>query len=290
MAGTPGWEEVYDYENRDGDEGRIAIVVEAGIWDGVAASIYRFKDDLELEGHDVLIAKFTGGLDGANVLRDTLRLEYQSRSLSGAVLVGHLPHATYEFWHDVYAPYEGAPQPYPYVSFPTDAFFMDLDGEWEKDHCTASVCQPEYYDYWQRSELEIWVSRIRVDNLVDLMAETEMSEVEIINAYFDRNHEHRVSLAGPLAAGEHALAVESHADAPCSPAGAAYLSAAFASVAHICADGLSESTYIGALTATSPRNYFIHVHAHGSQVGHMRLSQNRDTCGVCTMWHVDIHG
>ncbi len=107
-----------------------------------------------------------------------------------------------------------------------------------------------------------------MDNLVDLMAETEMSEVEIINAYFDRNHEHRVSLAGPLAAGEHALAVGSHADQPCPPAGAAYLSAAFASVTHKCVDDLPEFSYIGALTATSPRNYFIHVNAHGGQTVH----------------------
>jgi hypothetical protein len=59
-----------------------------------------------------------------------LRTEYDTDSLSGAVLIGCLPYVIYEFEHE---PHGGGE----YVAFPSDAYFMDLNGEWQKDQCTA---------------------------------------------------------------------------------------------------------------------------------------------------------
>jgi hypothetical protein len=78
-----------------------------------------------------------------------------------------------------------------YEDFACDIYFMDMDGEW-LDELNDGAVQPNNgkLDIWLDSNgLEIWVSRMRTDNLSSLGSETDL-----LNNYLARNHALRINL------------------------------------------------------------------------------------------------
>ncbi len=245
-----GWtweiEDVYE----GGDDGRIAVVVNDYLYilfeSRETNPIMTYKDDL-LPDHDVVVARFRG--DGSNKSAEALRGKLQELwappdPLTGVVLVGILPYILYEDSID-----EG----------PVDTFFMDMDGNWYDDDRNG------LYDRWDDSahQIEIWVSRVKADNLPLIREdpedpETRIPEEEIIAAYFARN---TLLRSDPFPVVDLALAYNYE----CAEA-AEFLGNAFTVVHQECSEP-NPTDYIARLS--SPNDYcYIHEHSHGSGTAH----------------------
>ena len=251
-----------------GSEGRIAILVDDLVYNPeqyplTVAALQQFGLDLNTNGgHPVVLYSVAGAED---FIRGQLWILYADEdSLSGAVLVGGVDYAVFEFVSGE-----------DYRTWPTDAFYMDLDGTRDKTSCTDPACSPDYYDDWEGSEAEIWVSRIKVDNLTFLVScvpgpgSVESKEDHILSQYFARNHEHRIATL-PSAAPDRPFYPDEttlvyNNDLPGQHAGVDSIEQAFMSCDY---DGSpSETEYLSALQA-SPRNYLVRIMAHGAAIGH----------------------
>lgn len=167
--------------------GRVAVVVTPAVAAAVPAELTRFQDDLAEYGYSPVLIEFPAfsspiALSEAAALKAQLLALYaEPQSLEGAVLIGNLPYIRFEMNQPIDPSYE---------LFVCDLYFMDMTGTWE-DILNDGLVQPNNtrYDTWTdgaRPTIEIWVSRIRADNLSLFGTETE-----ILTAYFDRNHTHR---------------------------------------------------------------------------------------------------
>jgi hypothetical protein len=104
------------------------------------------------------------------------------------VFVGDLPYVVYEMMQSF------SNEESWYESFPCDLFFMDLDGTWSDIRSEGSV-QPGNGLLDTRSgnlDLEIWVSRMRADNLPQCGIESDL-----LSRCFRKNHDYRRRRAVP---------------------------------------------------------------------------------------------
>jgi hypothetical protein len=164
----------------DADLGRVCLVVNHDVLTDIAQGLEQYETDLNRMGFDTIIYEYVSGT--AEALRSHLTALYQQpESLVGAVLIGNIPYVIYEVMQDFGTGSE-------YEDFPCDIFFMDLDGSWSDTLSDGSV-QPGNGKYDTRGgnqDLEIWVSRLRTDNLSALGTESQL-----LNTYFDKNHRYR---------------------------------------------------------------------------------------------------
>lgn len=165
------------------DAGRVCIVVHKDVYAATESLLLQYEADISDMGFNTLVLQYNSG--GAEDVRATLAGLYsENESLSGAVLVGNIPYIIYEMIQNWGSGDE-------YEDFPCDIFYMDLNGTWSDTLSNGSV-QPENGKYDTRGgnlDLEIWVSRLYVENLTALGSETD-----ILNAYFDKNHRYRIGL------------------------------------------------------------------------------------------------
>jgi len=164
-------------DSREGERGRIAVLVESSLEDSLAASLDQFTEDLESDGHTVLLEMMSGGTP--EQLRAHLQDLYAD-DLVGALMIGDLPVAWYEVENDY--------QEYGYAVFPCDLYYMDLNGSWED---TDNNGVPDVHGLGEGSTLpEIWVGH--------LIATAQMGdEAELFNDYFERNHRFRTGEIEP---------------------------------------------------------------------------------------------
>ncbi|MBF0299234.1 MAG: hypothetical protein HQK51_10970 [Oligoflexia bacterium] len=139
-------------------------VIENGVT--VKQMVDRYISDLEANGHWVQLYKISGG-DHKNI-KSTL-VNDRRWGLVGSVMIGSLPTAWFHNTND----FHGAT-----TDFPTDLYFMDLDGTW-----TDSNGDGLFESHSGDVAPEIWAGRI-VGNL----PATGKSEAQIIAEYFSRNH------------------------------------------------------------------------------------------------------
>jgi hypothetical protein len=158
----------------------LLILFEEGLTDSLDAGLLdQWTGDIVLEGLSVEVAEITYAEPWE--LREYLQ-ERAAEGLEGAVLVGALP-----------APWSALDNAFLDDSeqFPSDYFYMDLDGLWEDLWIGyPSEGKPGadgMYDTWKGDlSPEIYVGRIKVDNLSGVGDPTEL-----LNAYLQRNHEWR---------------------------------------------------------------------------------------------------
>jgi hypothetical protein len=170
-----------------GSAGRIGVIVENDLYEtgvGIPDTIDAYADVLNAEGYSVSVFKFAGS---AEQLRDHLyelwdpRGAYADDPLTGALLVGAIPYV-------IFQASEGD-------DAPTDLFFMDLNGIWTKSGDNYANRLDD------DGQAEIWVARVKVDNLVNLKAESSLTDADIINAFFARDlalREERAAYPNPL--------------------------------------------------------------------------------------------
>ena len=169
-----------------GDESgaRICLVVHADVLAGIEAALNLFIADLEAEGWVPLLHEYSGG--SAEALRGQLvTLHGESGSLAGAILIGNIPHVVYEMNQDWGWGEE-------YEDFPCDLFYMDLDGTWSDTNQLPPFAAGKYDTRGGNQDLEIWVSRLKADNLPALGG-----EIDLLNAYFRKAHRYRTGQMRP---------------------------------------------------------------------------------------------
>ena len=160
----------------------MVILLQEGLASQIGVDLLQqWIDDIEAEEYVAQVVEITYGTP--EEIKGFLGALH-SQGLQGAVLVGNLPAA----WTAVWDTEVGAGE-----HCPTDYYLMDLDGEWldlwvgyPRDSLPG---QDGFYDTFQGSlDPEIWVGRIRVDNLSALG-----DPVAMLQAYLQRNHEWRLN-------------------------------------------------------------------------------------------------
>ncbi len=128
----------------DGRSGTVAVLTEQGMSPYLINEIGQLMGNLQSEGYTVLSYTLSGGTP--DTLRSLLQELYTTNGIEGALFVGNLPVAWYEIAHDF-------DSTGPYVQFPIDLFYMDLNGTWLDTMNTgngrydghAGDCNPEIY-------------------------------------------------------------------------------------------------------------------------------------------------
>ncbi len=156
--------------------GKVVLIVEDRVFDGIAASLTTFQSDLEGEGYTVETWQVSGG--SASDIRSDLQTAYLAGGLDGALLIGDIPTG----WMD-----NG------FGEYPIDLFLMDMNGTWNDPDGDG------LYESYSGASPEIWVGRLTPTFL------TWGSSAELINAYFAKNHAYRI---GTLSLPDRALAYE----------------------------------------------------------------------------------
>ncbi len=173
-----------DSENND----VIALFVHNSVFQDIEESLFEYQEDLLTQGYNSITYIYEDG--SPESLRSFLQvLKNEQPSLNGAIFIGDIPHIIYEM-NNNWGPYgDGG-----YEDFPCDLFFMDLDGEW-LDILEDGEVQPgngKYDTHQGGVDMDIWVSRMKVDNLPDLG-----NENEILTNYFNKNHNFRTGNLSP---------------------------------------------------------------------------------------------
>ncbi|MGD9782843.1 MAG: C25 family cysteine peptidase [Kiritimatiellia bacterium] len=163
---------------------RICLIVSAPALAGAGAAVTNFVADLEAEGYAPLLHAHSGG--SAEEIRAFLAALYaEPASLTGAILIGDLPHVVYEMNQDWGWGEE-------FEDFPCDLFYMDLDGTWSDANQTPPFAAGKYDARGGDLDLEIWVARLKTDDLPALGG-----EAALLNAYFGKNHRYRTAQLSP---------------------------------------------------------------------------------------------
>jgi len=153
----------------------VYVLVDSNVYGGIETSLIRYAADVENSEFAVRIYNVTREIkcsNGTAIVTRSLKApevrcflqEALPKGLNGCFLVGHIPHALYT------------------PGFPTDLYYMDLDGEW------TTSGSPVYTGHTGDVEPEIWVGRLYT------------SDTSKINHYFDKNHRYRtgdISMALP---------------------------------------------------------------------------------------------
>jgi hypothetical protein len=150
------------------DEGLVHVFVDSYVYPAIQTNFDQFVTDLQTEGYTVTVTQVV--TETAEDIRATLQSEYAS-GLVGVILVGEVPAA----WVELSA------MTHNYTShFPTDYFYMDLDGTWSDYDADG------FYDNASGNmEPEIWAGRITPSFCIF------GDEVTLLNQYFAKNHAYR---------------------------------------------------------------------------------------------------
>jgi hypothetical protein len=171
-------------------EREIIVMVENRLISPLDSVLKQYKTDLESEGYKVKIESSMNSSTAPPEIRKILQDEYEeNENLIGAVFVGNIQAPLFNdpnrqgdpYWHDYLA----------------DFYYMDLDGIWEDSDNNGVYDQHRYSSFgifnWVKRKLksdllkpEIWVSRIKADNLVSLG-----DEVSLLKDYFSKVHKYR---------------------------------------------------------------------------------------------------
>jgi hypothetical protein len=154
-------------------------------------NLIQYKIDLENDGYTVFLDSTKTSLSTPIEIRTNLQKFYENdESLVGVVFIGNIQSPLYNDLSD-----EGDPYWHDYLA---DFYYMDLDGVWEDTNGNGVLDSHEDtgIKLWNkiRKKLnlgnnrtpEIWVSRIKADNLFALG-----DEIVLLKNYFEKNHNYR---------------------------------------------------------------------------------------------------
>ena len=144
---------------------RIAVVVHQEIHDLILDGLSQYEADLAAMGYSTVKLVFESGTPEG--LRASLaQLHGEPESLVGAVLIGEIPYVLFEMYDEFERDELGRPIRQ-YTDFPSDLFFMDLNGQWADTLDDGEIQAGNgKYDTWSGAkDLEIWVCRLKAANL-----------------------------------------------------------------------------------------------------------------------------
>jgi hypothetical protein len=140
------------------------VIVDSSIYDAIKPSIRQYSTDVENSGFAVNITETAKLMDKTSSGIRACLQQARGAELEGALLVGDVPEA----WFKVQD-----------RKFPTDMFYMDLDGSWF-DLDRDGVFDARGGDL----SPEIWIGRIRASTVGG-------DQISLINGYFAKNHAYR---------------------------------------------------------------------------------------------------
>ena len=105
----------------------MVFVVEEGIRSSISSGLRTFREDLEEEGYVVWVEAVSNTVTPRQI-RELLRTYYSSSDLKGAILIGDLP-AAYFQWHGLDCTDPANPIAVTNLHS-TDMYYMDLTGKW----------------------------------------------------------------------------------------------------------------------------------------------------------------
>jgi hypothetical protein len=153
------------------DAGLVHVFVDSVLYPAVQTGLDQFLLDLQAERYRVSLTR-VWNLTPVQI-RAVLRSEYAHAGLVGAIFVGDVPAA----WMETILNYRSY--------FPTDYFYMDLNGTWEDYDADG------FYDNLSDAlEPEIWTGRITPSNCMF------GDEARLVNQYFEKNHAYRTGNLG----------------------------------------------------------------------------------------------
>ena len=166
------------YASQTGSK-NILVLVNSDIYSSVNKALSQYISDLEAESYKVSAAKFIDGT--AEELKNYIKSCYDNSGIEGVMFIGDLPIAYYcETTQEYYDEYK---KKYP---FPTDIFYMDLDGQW-----SDNIFGDGYYDSHTAGSgdigTEIWLGRLTASTV----ERSDMDEAGILKNYFDKNKKYR---------------------------------------------------------------------------------------------------
>jgi hypothetical protein len=152
----------------EGTGRNVVFVVESTLFEEIEQDIIQYVEDLEKENWACSITEWGGGTP--QDLRSYLYETYLG-GMSGAVFIGELPVAycslEINFGND---------------TFPTDLYFMDLDGYWPDDDDDGAFEAPTVDVY-----PEIWIGRLKAEPLTP----AGHSEAELVRQYLVKGSRYR---------------------------------------------------------------------------------------------------
>jgi hypothetical protein len=143
----------------------VTVLVDSSIYAGIEGSLDQYAIDVAASGFSVNIVETNVLSENTpSGIRTYLQHSFHNDSLTGALMVGDVPEAWYKVQDR---------------EFPTDVYYMDLDGIW------FDLDKDGIYDA-RGGDLppEIWVGRLKVSTISG-------DQVSLINSYFRKNHRYR---------------------------------------------------------------------------------------------------
>jgi hypothetical protein len=202
-------------------ERTILLLINENLYTSIKPSLTLFEQDLTNEGYSVVNATVSSTTSPPEI-KNIIKSFYQTTgNLVGAILVGEIKAAYLEIFTGSTDPQTHEVSVYKSLDA-CDMYYMDLDGTWEHianpdfeedkppnvakcyKYSSCDTFINEYIVYldeeekeWNYSQIgnknqfkaEIWVSRIMAHNLKI----PGKGEAQIINEYFERNHNYRVA-------------------------------------------------------------------------------------------------
>jgi len=163
---------------------RVYLLVSSSVHESLRDRLDRWTDDAKKTGFDVIRRVIAN--ESAGEIRTLLR---NTPNLAGCFMVGDIPYVVYE------TTYEYPKGEWHYETFPTDLYFMDLNGDW------VDTDKNGLFDVHKGDIApEIWVGRLKASTLSG-------NEVELLKNYFDKNHLYRI---GALTLPHKALVYTDH--------------------------------------------------------------------------------
>ena len=165
---------------------RIYLLVSSSVYEPLKDRLERWIQDVEKTGFKVTEKVIAN--ESASEIRELLR---NIPDLAGCFMVGDIPYVVYE------TTFEQPKGVLNYETFPTDLYYMDLNGEW------VDADENGLFDAHKGDVApEIWVGRLEASTLSG-------NEVDLLRNYFDKNHLYRI---GALTLPDRALVYTDHYD------------------------------------------------------------------------------
>jgi uncharacterized protein (TIGR03382 family) len=155
--------------------GNVEIIVDSSLYAGgeITDALNNYAVHVSMQGYSPTLT--TQPFADASALRTYLIDRHTNAGLAGAVLVGDVPHASFEI--DAHAGWG-------YESFPCDLYLQDLNGTW------ADADSDGLYDTHSGDVApEVWVGRMLTGNLTGL--HSGRTEAGMLNDYFGKNAAYR---------------------------------------------------------------------------------------------------
>lgn len=219
---------------------RIAIMVQRDEYSILRPYLKQYASDIA-DAFNLKVKIFKGSWSTPYDARAKLQKIYRVFNISGCILVGNIPIVYYKAEYD-------RPEGHMVRVFPTDLYYMDLDGTWIDDNGDDI-----FEDRIDPDTVEIWVSRIK----------PPIDDLNLIIDFFEKNHEYRT---GRLEVPKRALIFQETDGEEWGPKRIEVLKVLYDPINILALYRESETTKANYINALNLGHEFLFINSHGSSL------------------------